>query len=79
VGWRNRRPYDVVFTWMRYFADSIPAAILSRKTFDTGGLNRDLYDRVSSAHEIEDRTDHRLPLLAVPRLQAERAGLLWHR
>jgi hypothetical protein len=37
VHWRNRRPYDVIFTWMRYFADAFLSMIFSRGATTTMG------------------------------------------
>ena len=37
VRWRNRRPYDVIFTWMRYFADAFLSMIFSRGATPTIG------------------------------------------
>jgi hypothetical protein len=65
VRWRNRRLYDVVFTWMRYFADAFLSMIFSRGATPTIGgrygsdavlrsvASAELYDRARTAYEMK--------------------------
>ena len=63
VRWRNRRPYDVIFTWVRYFADAFLSTIFSRGATPTIGMrygdrvlrsqaSAELYKRARSAYEM---------------------------
>jgi hypothetical protein len=47
--WRNRRPYDILFTWLRSFADASLATILG------GGWARSAGRRYSAPDEVYDR------------------------
>jgi predicted RNA-binding Zn-ribbon protein involved in translation (DUF1610 family) len=64
VRWRNRRFYDVILTWLRYFADAFLSMIFSRGATPTVGMpygdrvlqsrvSAELYKRARSAYEMK--------------------------
>ena len=45
VRWRNRRPYDVLLTWARYFADTVLSVIFTRGAQPALGYGSDHHAR----------------------------------